>query len=393
MHKELGRLFLLCCDFLTRSEFRAAEPPDVAQQVLPACEHDRLRLVAALRQDRLVVRVLQRRLKHRRLLACGDDHLGAQLAAFRIVVRAEFEFFCRLEQKYQPVMLTLVSDRRIVMKLENNVRTDAICLNNDSEARAPDTKSTAGRVETWIKMGLGGGILTIRQSLAVAAIGFWFMMPSSIARADSEDMTDWGAQWEQWAYSIPTAVNPLLGSDNINPALDYSTAGKCVVGQHGSVWFLAGTFFGGTAIRTCSVPEGTSLFFPVVNSVQINTPGVCGQVGNISVSDLRRTAANTLAGATHLVYLDGQAIHNIQHLQSTAFEVALPEDNVFDAPCLTANLGNVPAGIYSPAVDDGFYVRLQPLKTGPHTLRIQATAPGLVLDVTFNLNVVPVSKK
>ena len=158
------------------------------------------------------------------------------------------------------------------------------------------------------------------------------------------------------------------------------------------MWFLAGTFFGGTATRTCSVPERTSLFFPVVNAVEINTPGVCGQVGNISARDLRTLAATFLIGATYSVTLDGHAIYNIRRLQSPVFEVALPEDNVFDAPCSPLN---VPAGIYSPAVDDGFYVLLEPLKTGTHTLRIQAAIPaqGFTLDVTFNLNVVPISEK
>jgi len=240
--------------------------------------------------------------------------------------------------------------------------------------------------EPWLE----GKIMTIRRLLAVAGIGLGFM-PISIAWADSEDLTGSGAQWEQWALSIPTAVNPQLGSDNINPALDYSTAGKCVVGQRGSVWFLAGAFGGGTSTRTCSVPEGISLFFPVVNSVQINSPGVCGQGGNISARDLRRAAAAFLNGATYSVELDGHAIRNIQHLLSPVFEVALPEDNVFDAPCSPLN---VPAGIYSPAVDEGFYVRLEPLGRGPHTLRIKAAilAQGFSLDVTFKLNVVPVSQ-
>jgi hypothetical protein len=48
---------------------------------------------------------------------------------------------------------------------------------------------------------------------------------------------------------------------------------------------------GGTATRTSFVPEGTELFFPVINSVKINTPNVCGQVGHLSVSELRAMSA------------------------------------------------------------------------------------------------------
>jgi hypothetical protein len=275
------------------------------------------------------------------------------------------------------------------MKFENNVKADAICVISHNESQVPATKSTASlRVKNKTRRFL----LPLPAGCLWAALAVLASANQANAQPETEDLTGSGAQWQQWALSIPTAVNPQLGSDNINPALDYSSEGKCVVGQHGSVWFLAGTFFGGTATRTCSVPERTSLFFPVVNAVQINTPGVCGQVENLSARDLRTLAANFLIGATYSVTLDGHAIYNIRRLQSPVFEVALPEDNVFDAPCSPLN---VPAGIYSPAVDDGFYVLLEPLKTGTHTLRIQAANPsqGFALDVTFNLNVVPISQK
>jgi hypothetical protein len=55
---------------------------------------------------------------------------------------------------------------------------------------------------------------------------------------------------------------------------------------------------------------------------------------------------------------------------------------------------DVPAGIFSPAVDDGYYVKLKQLRIGAHTLHLRAeTATGVDQDVTYNLTVVPVSKK
>lgn len=36
-----------------------------------------------------------------------------------------------------------------------------------------------------------------------------------------------------------------------------------MVGQHGSVWFLAGVFNSGApTVRSCAVPKGKALFFP-----------------------------------------------------------------------------------------------------------------------------------
>jgi hypothetical protein len=171
-----------------------------------------------------------------------------------------------------------------------------------------------------------------------------------------------------------------------------ATGGNCMVGQHGSVWFMAGTFGGGSATRTCAVPEDKLLFFPVINSVNLDAPNVCGQgPASISVKALRASSAAFIDGATNFsVKVDGRTIKNLHRVRSQVFALALPEDNVFDAPC--TGLGNVPAGVYSPAVDDGIYVGLEPLRVGNHTLHIHAENPsqGFTLDVTYNLTVVPV---
>jgi hypothetical protein len=137
-----------------------------------------------------------------------------------------------------------------------------------------------------------------------------------------------------------------------------------------------------------------SLFFPVVNSVNINTPGVCGQEGSPTVSQLQALSAAFIDKATQLsVTLDGVAVSIPPPIQSEVFAVALPEDNVFDSPC--AGLGGVPAGIYSPAVDDGFYVLLDPLSVGNHSLHFHAKngSQKFEQDVTYNLTVVPVVLK
>jgi hypothetical protein len=55
----------------------------------------------------------------------------------------------------------------------------------------------------------------------------------------------------------------------------------------------------------------------------------------------------------------------------------------------------VPAGVYSPSVDDGYYALLKPLSLGNHTLHVHAEIPSqsFVLDVTYNLIVKPVQLK
>jgi hypothetical protein len=111
---------------------------------------------------------------------------------------------------------------------------------------------------------------------------------------------------------------------------------------------------GGTATRPCSVPEGKALFFPVINDVEIDSPNVCGQNGALSVRNLRATSATYINGTVNLsVTLAGKTIKDFRRVKSEVFEVALPKDNLFEGPCSGAGPGDVPAGIYSPAVGTG----------------------------------------
>jgi hypothetical protein len=232
----------------------------------------------------------------------------------------------------------------------------------------------------------------MRRFVVILVAGVALMTSIRVAFADSENkdfaesesLKQLSAEWWQWALSIPTSENPLLDA----------TGGKGVIGQRGSVWFLAGVFEGGTATRTCFVPEGKVLFFPVINAINFNTPNVCGQgAGNLLVSDMRALSAAVVDGAANLsVAVDGIAIKNLRRVKSEVFEVALPEENVFDSLC--GGPGTLPADTYSPAVDDGIYARLNPLDIGHHTLHFhsesQSSAGTFVQDVTYNLKIVPV---
>jgi hypothetical protein len=233
-------------------------------------------------------------------------------------------------------------------------------------------------------------MMNARRFLAIGGmIGLGLLLPSNVVFADSQSFLQLTAEWQQWALSIPTPVNPMLDV----------TGENCTVGQHGSMWFLAGVFGGGPAVtRTCLVPENTELFFPVINSVNFNTPNVCGQGPEaLSVKALRGLSADFIDGAADLsVVVDGDPVRGRRsRVKSVVFGVALPENNVFDAPCTAFGLGNVPAGVYSPAVDDGVYVQLEPLTVGEHTLQIHAENPsvGFSLDVTYSLTVVPVAHR
>jgi hypothetical protein len=160
------------------------------------------------------------------------------------------------------------------------------------------------------------------------------------------------ADWWTWALETPASINPLLNLTG------------CDEDQDGEVWFLAGTF-GGTAERTCTVPAGKTLFFPVVNNLYaafLNDPPETKSIGY-----LRRQAA-CVAGSTFSATLDGQPVTPV-HERSIPFVIQLPEDNLFGAT--SDDIKNL---MLAPSVDEGHYVLLAPLSPGLHTIIFENTA-------------------
>lgn len=220
---------------------------------------------------------------------------------------------------------------------------------------------------------------------AVAAFFLALALPGLDVQADEishqtdpfgRKLSELSAEWWQLVTSLPTDINPLLDT----------TGERCAIGQRGSIWFLFGTF-AGSATRTCTVPENKALFFPVINSIDLN-------VTNQTVQELRAELEPCFDAVNQLsAEVDGTPLRILQRknrVRSVPFEVTLPPGNLF---------GLAPA-VYSPAVDDGFYVLLEPLELGPHTLRFSGTMPpnvpgcinsgGVSVDVKYHLNVVAV---
>jgi hypothetical protein len=231
----------------------------------------------------------------------------------------------------------------------------------------------------------------LRNTIKIASVIVGLAIPMTAAFAgqgtlSTSDLSVLSGQWWQWALSIPTSVNPV--SD--------ATGEYCMVGQQGSIWYLAGNFTGAPAVtRACSVPGDAALFFPVINNVQFDSPNLCGQ-GNesFSVKQLRENIKSFVDDAYGIsVKVDGRSVKKdlIVRFKSPQFWTALPADNFFGGS------PSCPAGIYSPSVSDGYYLALNPMKPGAHTIHIQAQSVSngspFTIDVTYNLTVVPVSEK
>jgi len=220
--------------------------------------------------------------------------------------------------------------------------------------------------------------LATASCIAIVAVG---VLSIGTASAQSQAYKQLTPQWWQWALSIPADANPL----------NDSTGADCMVGQRGSDWFLGGAFSGGSATRDCSIPDGVSLFFPVANFIGFDNVGFCGQTEPLGSAFYRALAADFVNGLSAVsATLDGQAVKGIQRVQSPVFNIAMPADGLFGPFC------DPPLeGVFSPAVDDGLYVRLNPLAIGNHTLHFHAenTSQGFLVDMTYHLTVVPVVTK
>jgi hypothetical protein len=225
-----------------------------------------------------------------------------------------------------------------------------------------------------------------KGAIAAGGLALGLMAPFGAAIADSGSVvvpshsnaygnkfSEWSAEWWQYILSLPVSSNPLFDPDG----------SQCIGGQRGPVWFLAGSFDAST--RNCSVPDGVALFFPIINVVDVNTT-------NQTVKELRAETAPCLDAVTSLsVVVDGVPISGLDQrfrIRSNVFSITVPENNLF----------GIDAGTYSPAIDDGFYVMLNPLGVGAHTVQFQGASGGCPLIggpfsaiVTYELTVVPVT--
>jgi len=186
---------------------------------------------------------------------------------------------------------------------------------------------------------------------------------------------EWGAAWWQWALSIPAARNPV--SDH--------TGQFCDQGQSGPVWFLAGTF-GFSTERSCTVPAGKALFFPLVNRISGAGVGSCEPTKPGVACDVDafiRSALDFLARVDILeAEVDGVPLQDLaQYVAlSTPFAVTLPSGAVF----------GLPAGKFAPHIASGYWLMLAPLPSGQHTIRFRGGITGSFdVHVTYLLTVLP----
>lgn len=188
----------------------------------------------------------------------------------------------------------------------------------------------------------------------------------------------WAAAWWEWVLEIPAAENPNLDL----------TGQNCAQRQVDVVWFLGGSFGPDPVVRTCTIPAGKSLFFPLINN---------GYFAFLSDPPEQRTEAFVRSQASCTqpaqieVSIDGFEVPNpLQYFtgpsgsESPIFNVELPPGNV-----LGADATAIPELALTPSAEQGYYLFLSALRPGRHTIRWVASGctQGGKQDVTYHLKV------
>lgn len=163
-------------------------------------------------------------------------------------------------------------------------------------------------------------------------------------RAGSPELT---AKWWQWAMSTSKANSPVADS----------TGAHCAVNQTGDVWFLAGGYGSSKIRRTCTVPAGKALFFPLINMVYWPTRGTatftCERAKDLA-------ALNNDAALDLFADIDGAALPHLKQYR-------IASEQCFDV------FARVPPPQDSykayPSATDGYWLLVGPLASGRHVLK------------------------
>jgi hypothetical protein len=170
------------------------------------------------------------------------------------------------------------------------------------------------------------------------------------------------AKWWQYLLSVPPSTNPILDD---NP---------CDAKQKGAFFYLVGTF-GGSAERTCTVPKGKSIFFPVVNvfaTLDKNDPAFD------TIAKVKKFVTDNINQASDLqASVDGVNINlDNARAQSQQFPLKVPKDNILGGPEI--------AGTYL-AIADGYWVGLKALSVGEHTIHFAGKVGTFSVEVTYHI--------
>jgi len=228
-------------------------------------------------------------------------------------------------------------------------------------------------VSLWLFL----GCLTIASSSAATVE----IVPGGSTVA-GKPIGEWTADWWNWANSI----SPNIFND--------TTGAQANENQSGPVFFVAGTSSGSPPVtRNFTVPQGKYVLFPLINWITANGPDA--GFAN-TAEEVTALVDGTVDVAQLIAQVDGIDVPDLaSHREQSQINFTL---NV------VADSTGFPAGTYTDANADGYWVMLAPLGAGEsHTLHFGGTSkdftgpqpaegdplsvPSFTVDVTSNITI------
>jgi hypothetical protein len=212
-------------------------------------------------------------------------------------------------------------------------------------------------------MKLRAHALTLCSALLAASTACAQTDPTVPPRQSVEgrSQAEWSRAWWQWAGSFDRSASPV--SDK--------TGALCDRKQSGAVWFLAGTYGTHRTVRTCRVPQGKYLFFPLINYVVM--PRAESAVSCLAVTSSAASMTNDVSAL--ILDVDGVRVSNL-----VSYRQATPR-------CFDMGARKDPKVRVFPSAANGYYVMLRPLSPGTHTLNFGGALPDMLQAVTYTLEV------
>jgi hypothetical protein len=187
--------------------------------------------------------------------------------------------------------------------------------------------------------------------------------------------TDWTIQWMNEFVSYDCANNPFNNPANV---LFY---------QEGPVYFMAGLNTVGASVNV-TIPQGKALLFPLLNYLNdYPCPDATFQPapGQSMEDFLTAGVLDVLNQATGLeVTLDGEKVSD-----PATYKFVSKLFNFTANPALASCFDACVTGTSQPGVTGGYYMMLNNLSKGTHTVHYHAeiTAWNWIQDGTFNITV------
>jgi hypothetical protein len=200
---------------------------------------------------------------------------------------------------------------------------------------------------------------------------------------------EWSVKWWQWSLGLSTNHMDLVGAPDIcsGPARD--------------VRFLAGVYGFGTNVvtRKVTIAPGTPLFFSILSFNADNTSCPLSTFTTNTAAQLATEAVEGWASAlVTTCTIDGVAVEGMEEPTNSIYNVVSPAFSYTTAEkdndlSIIEGEDCIPGGLtIYPAVADGIYLMLSPLKPGHHTITFAGvvgplSAPSVDDEATYDIAV------